>query len=180
MALIYVEEHEKSLDSEPANGTINEGDLVVREVGGGAHVVDPSADSDVDCIVPHLANADNIAEHEYDYRSGLDSFTFDGDGTVSGSDRVPLAVKEENAVWRPSTIPDDGTNPAPSIERNTTVGVVDLGSGVGIVEAGYTDDGGTQYGDGGAGDFIELGEAEVDENETVSDFDERVRVRISV
>jgi hypothetical protein len=175
MALLYVEEHEKSLDSELANGTIYEGDLVVREEGGGVHTVDPTSDTDVDGIVVHLRHGDNIADHEEDFRTGVDAFPYEGDGTV-GSDRVPIAIDETDAIFRPHTIADD-SEPAPSIQRNTRVGIPAISGVSGIVEEGYEDSGATVY-DESSGNFIPLGEAELDHGEVESGFEERVRVRL--
>ena len=184
MALLYVEEHEKSLDSEFANGTIYEGDLVTREVGGGVHPTDATSDSSVDGIVVHLRYGDNIAEHEYDFSSGLDD-PYEGDGTA-GSDRPSFAVPEQSAIWRPKTIDDSGM-PAPSIERNITVGVpeitdvADYTNGPVIVEEGYTytNDSSTDVTISESNDnFIPLGEAELDHGYTETGYGERVRVRL--
>lgn len=180
MALLYVEEHEKSLDSEFANGTIYEGDLVVRETGGGVHTVDPTTDTDVDGIVVHLRHGDNIADHDEDFRTGIDNFPYEGDGTP-GSDRPSFAVPEQSAIWRPHTVADD-TLAAPNIQRNVRVGIPAISGVSGIVEEGYTAD---PDGDGTAttyseanDNFIPLGEAELDHGVTETGYEERVRVRL--
>lgn len=183
MALLYVDENEKSLDSELANGTVEEGQIVTREAGGGVHRTDPATDTRMDGIVPHLKGGDHIAEHDEDFRTSLDAFTYDGDGTVAGdSDDVPIAVKEENAIFRPLTIVNNGTDGAPSISANDDVGLAKLSDGtIGVVQAGYTDSQATPvtYGNGGGGDFLPLGYADLAHNEVVNDFDERVRLRVS-
>lgn len=180
MALLYAEADEKNLESEFANGTIYEGDLVAREVGGGVHTLDPTSDDDVDGIVVHLRLGDNIAEHEEDFKSGIVDYPYEGDGTVD-SDRVPIAVPEQSGTWRPHTIADD-TLAAPSIQRNVRVGIPAISGVSGIVEEGYAAD---PDGDGtdttyseDNGNFIPLGEAKLDHGVTETGYEERVRVRL--
>lgn len=179
MALIHIQEEEKSLDSELVNGTVEHGDLAVRESGGGMHSVDPASDSRVDGIVPNLLVGDHMAEHDEDYRE-IDGFTWDGDGTIAGSDRAPIQPKAVSSVFVPWTIEDNGTDPAPSIGENNEVGVAKLSDGTtGIVEAGYTDNGGTQYGNGGAGDYLAVGRAQnIGHGETLTDYESLVEVRL--
>lgn len=176
MALLYAEETVKSLDHEFATTEIYEGDLVTREIGGGCHPTDAANDSSVDAIVPHLRNADNIAEHEYDYQP-FGEFTFNGDGTVTNSDLVPTQPRENTAVWQPLTVGDDTMTP-PSIERNAVVGVPE-GTPGRVVEEGYTHDG-VEYSDAGTGGFIPLGTADIQEGSVVDEFGVQVRVRLDL
>lgn len=173
MALLYAEETTKSIDHEYANGVVEEGDLVSRELGGGCHPTDAAVDDSIDAIVLHLRNADNIAEHEYDFRD-LDGFTFDGNGDI-GSDMCPTQPYEVGATWQPKT-PEDETLTPPSIERNSIVGVAGVADGV-IVEEGYTHDT-VEYSEAGGGEFLPLGKADIPVTETVDGYGERVRVRL--
>ena len=183
MSLLYLVEGQETLRSEPANTSsgpeIAPGDLVVRESGGGCHAFDPADESEPDGLVLNAQYTDRQAEHEYDYR-GIDEFTYTGDGTFTGSDLVEaVQLLSEAVTIRQSTIVDNGTDPAPSFQRNDTVGVAALPDGtVGFVQEGYTDNAATEYGNGGAGDFVALGTAEIDFGETVDGYDEAFELRL--
>lgn len=170
MAQLYVDENRASYDWEEAASDIEEGELVSRDVGGGTHPVDPVNDAKVAGIVPHLSRGDHIAEHEYDFSSDVGLYV------ASQGDDVPIAPTEEMAVYYPKTVKEaNTTDPAPSVQRNADMVVVDLGNGPVVVEEGYTDNGGTVYGSSGTGDYIEFGEAD---KGPVSTKGERVAVRV--
>lgn len=194
MALLYVADtNGVSLDSDYANGTIEEGELIVRETindnnsenWGAAARADPANDDTVDGIVVHHKVGDAISDNEFDYVSYDNLFTYGGDGTPEGTnggnaaDRVYFALPTDGAVFRPRSI-EDTSQPEPTFAPNEEVGVVDLGNGPRVVPAGYTDSGSTQYGNGGGGDYIALGhvehrlhDARVDDN-----YDSRIPVRL--
>lgn len=180
MANIHAREADKSNVSEEPTESLAPGDIVTRESGGGAHKTDPGSDDDWDGIVLHLEGGDHIADHERDYRSSLDDFTYDPVSQDSYEDTInlaPIQLQEDGAVFRPYAQQDD-SEPAPSIQRLDTVGVITLNGSQQIVEDGYTDNGGTTYGDGNTGDFLALGEAEVPANETFDSRDKRVPIRV--
>lgn len=187
MALLYIEGHlEGSTDSELADENIPEGDLVHRASGGGVSLVDGSTHSKIDGIALNLEAGDHIANHEYDYRASREDFVYkpssnkDSDDLLPNEDdRVPIGGQKATSELNPATIKDNGTDPAPSISKNDLVGVAPVGANEQdeiqgrIVQDGYTDNGGTTYGEGDTGAFVPLGYAD----EPVSSFDERVTVR---
>jgi len=187
MALLYVQGHpEGSLDSELASENVAQGDLIARLSGGGVEVADASSHDSVDGIAMNLEAGDNIADHEYDYLADRRDFVYKPSGNKdtddllpNTDDRVPIGGQKATAEPIPATIQDNGTDPAPSITKNDVVGVAAVGANEQgeiqgrVVQEGYTDNGGTTYGTGSAGDFIPVGYAD----EPVSSFDERVALR---
>lgn len=187
MALIHIDGHNgESIDTELASENIPEGDLVVRLAGGGVEVADASTHSEIDGIALNLEAGDNIANHPYDYRPGLDDFVYkpasnkDQDDMLPNTDdRVPILGQFEGAVPIPHTIKDNGTDPAPAIDHNDVVGVAAVGANEQgeiqgrVVQEGYTDNGGTTYGRSSTGAFLPLGKAD----DAVSSFDTAVPVR---
>lgn len=187
MAYIHIEGHNfETPDYEKASEDVPEGALVTRLAGGGVEQTDASSHDSVSGVALNLEAGDQIASHEYDYNTGIDNFVYQPQGNKSSSDmfpnsddRVPIGGQEPTAHPIPNTIKDNGTDPAPSINRNNVVGVAAVGANEQdeiqgrIVEEGYTDDAGTTYGRSSAGDFVALGLAE----EAVSSYDEPVRVR---
>jgi hypothetical protein len=131
-------------------------------------------------IALHALDGDHIADHERDYRSSLDDFTYDPVADDSYEDTINLGIiqpKENGMVMRPYAQQDD-THPAPSIERMDTVILVNLDGNQQVVEKGYTDDDSNTYDDSNNGDFLELGVAEVEMNTTFNSRDKRVPIRV--
>lgn len=155
MALLYVDEVEASLNrADVASGeTIYEGEFVVQNSDGDLARFDPANDDLPHGIVVHNPRGDSIVEHDEDYVAYEDLWKYNGDD----GDRAyyqPLASVDQII---PRTLADNGTDPEPTIGEGDVVGVVTINGETEIVEAGYTDDAGTKYGDGGAGDFVALG-----------------------
>ena len=181
MALIHAREHDKSPVSEEPSESLKPGDIVVREEGGGARLVDPEDDDEADGIVLHYELGDNIADHERDFRDSIDDFTYDpaeDDDYEDYLNLAPIQLFEDQGVVRPYTI-DDEDQPAPSIERGTTVGVAEIDGEVQVVEDGYEDSDENVYGTGDEDEpFVELGSAEVDAGYELDEYDTLVPVRV--
>jgi hypothetical protein len=155
MALLYVDEVKSSLNRADvaAGETIQEGEFVVQNGDGALEQFDPSADTLPHGIVVHNPQGDSIVEHDEDYVAYSDLWTYNG----NEGDRAyyqPLAGVDQII---PRTLADNGTDPEPSVGEGTVVGIVTINGTTEIVEEGYTDNGGTKYGDGGTGDFVALG-----------------------
>ncbi len=177
MALLYVDETQASLNrSDVAAGeTIVEGEFIVED-GGELKQFDPANDALPHGIVVHNPGGDSIVEHDEDYVDYADLWTYNGDD----GDRAywqPL-TSVDNIM--PRTLSDNGTDPAPTITNGAEVGIVTINGETEIVEAGYTDNGGTQYGNGGTGDYVGLGRVDKEPQELrLSDgFHIRVPVRL--
>lgn len=174
-SLIHVDESLYSPDSEPANGDtgnndgIYEGSLITRESGGGAHVTDPSVDSRVDGIVPHLDRGDHIPEHDEDYSTSV----YEGDGTWGNSDSVSFSQSEAGSVWYPWT-PSDTSLTAPNITKNDLVVAIRVGNETVVVEDGYSDGNGNTYNETNSNAIV-LGRAD----DSADGYDELVAIRVN-
>jgi len=187
MSDIFCVDTIRSIDSEHAAEEIQGGEPAVRLAGdGGVRPLDVTSDAEVHYAVAHFREADWNLRYETDYVSYPNLYTYKPESAKTGDqadedwdDRVPLQPLVDKDVFRFQTIEDD-TEPAPSIDENDTVGFVDLGNGPRLVEAGYTDSGSTQYGDGGTGDFVAVGRAdELEAHASIaSDHGELVPVRV--
>lgn len=180
MANLHIREADKSYVSEEPSESLAPGDIVTRESGGGAHLTDPGSDDEWHGIVVHHEGGDHIADHERDFRDSLDDFTYDPpsqDSYENVLNLAPIAPQEQGAVIRPYAQQDD-SYPAPSIERMDTVGIITLNGNQQVVEDGYSDGSGTTYGTSNTGDFLELGDAEVEAGRTFDSRDKRVPIRI--
>lgn len=172
MSNIYVREASHTTDYEPeASSAVEEGRPVVREVGGGVREVDPATDTVIDGIVPHRRTADGrLLEDANDYTSYQDVYVFDaGDGPV------PVCPLSSNDDVRVHTVIDE-TEPEPTFQKNAEAGIAVISGDLVLVPAGYTDSSGTQYGNGGTGDYLTFGAV----NEEVSGYDDVYNKRISV
>jgi len=175
MSNIYIREATHTVDYEQeASEAVEEGRPVIREVGGGVREVDPSADGRIDALVPHRRAADGrLLEDANDYTSYQDVYVFDaGDGPV------PVQPLSANDDVRLHTVIDEA-EPAPSFQLNEEVGVAPVGGDLVVVPAGYTDSGGTQYGDGGTGAYLKLGRANEQTSDYESIYNKRIAVRVA-
>lgn len=111
------------------------GELVYAQAGGGVRRA-TGADDRIDGIIEDFAD-DHIAEHDEDYRSSMDAFSYD----VSDGDSLAFGGGEDRARLRVRTPEDNGDgDPAPNIEQWDVVGIPDRAGMEGrIVEEGYTD-----------------------------------------
>lgn len=109
------------------------GELVYLQEGGGLKKA-AFADGRIDGVIEDFADA-HLADHEHDFRSGLDSFTYDIDMMTQ------LGGYEDGSYMRVLTPTDNGTDPAPNIQGWSVVGVADAGTAYAgrVVEEGYTD-----------------------------------------
>lgn len=145
MALeFYVEQADRSPQSGVANETVYAGELV-HDDGDGVDVLTYAAtDEDAEGHVG-LARYDAeamAAETEEDVV----------DESYASGERVQYQRHEGSAVVRVRTPEDNGTDPAPTIDHETVVGVIDAAGGTvasagefqgRVVEEGYTDNAGT-------------------------------------
>lgn len=134
--MIYIDVADRS----PLGDNVSEdgmlpGELAFFASGGGMRRA-TGADSRVDGVIADLAD-DHIAEHDEDFRSGLDQFTYDS----SNGDRAQAGGGEDHARLRCRTPVDGGDgDPAPTIQGWSVVGIPDRTGMEGrIVEEGYTD-----------------------------------------
>lgn len=179
MALLYVDEHNASLNRAPVKDgtTVEEGEFIVQESGGQVRSADPSADELPHGIVVHHPAGDSIAAHDEDYFANYDDlWTYDG----SEGDYLyyqPLASVDQ---IRPRSLSDNGTDPAPSFTEGGIVGYVTINGETEVVESGYTDNGGTTYSESGAGNFVAIGRVDkIPQELRISDnFDERIPTRL--
>jgi len=158
MALQYVFDNADNLlrrRDVTAGKTVSEGEFVTLVGDGEVAPFDPASDTVPFAIVVHNPRGDAIVEHDEDYVDYADLWTYDGDE----GDRCYVAPLRELDVVLPEVI-DEQSGPAstePEFTQDDEVGIVNLGSGeTRIVPAGYSYDG-TQYGDGGGGDYVPLG-----------------------
>lgn len=153
----------RSTDSELANSTIKVGEPATRISGGGVDPLDTANDTEVDFVVAHARSGDHNERYETDFATYADLYTYEPAANKADEDwddRVPLQPVTDKDVVRSLSIEDD-TQPEPSFANNEVVGFIDLGNGPRLVPEGYTDSGGTQYGNGGTGDFVAFGEVDV-------------------
>lgn len=172
MANLYVREAFPTLDYEQeASEAITEGELVVRESGGGVHVFDPATDSQIDGIVPHQNASDRLTKTEEDFTTFDSVYTYDtGDGPV------PIQPLHDKAHIQPVTVKDE-TETEPAFSKNDEVGVAIIAGDQVVVPAGYTDSAGTQYGNGGTGDYAKLGAVDAAPDKYDDAHGERVETR---
>lgn len=177
---MHAREVHKSHVTEQPSVVCKTGEIVTREVGGGAHPTDPAEDNSFDGIVPKLKGGDHIAEHARDFREGgLKPFHYDPERPEEFM-FMPIQPVEGGAQFSPYTL-DDESQPAPAIERNANVGIITLDGEQQVVEEGYVDAGGVEYSEGGAGDFMFIGTADKVAHGTIFDeYDKRVRIRLPV
>jgi hypothetical protein len=171
----------RSTDSELVTEDIKEGEPVVRQSGGGLRLLDVASDSEVDYLVVHERDGDHNPRYDNTYESYSDLYTYQPASNKDDDfdDRAPIVGLVDKDLVRSYAIEDDA-EPAPSFTENDEVGYVDLGNGPRLVEAGYTDSGGTQYGDGGTGDFVAVGVVDRLPHHTnhINDHGELVPVRV--
>lgn len=173
---------QRSYDSASAKAAVEVGTPVVRETDG-VRPLDVSSDSGVEDFLGYAAEADHNLRYEHEFGSYSDLYTYepasakpdeDYDDLVEGI--IPLMPKD---VVRAKTI-EDTSEPEPSFEEGEEVGFIDLGNGPRLVPAGYTDNGATQYGNGGGGDFVSFGVVDVQAEHKVSrsGYNELIPVRV--
>lgn len=170
----YVESSDRPYMSGIAQEDIPVGTIVMKTGAGQVNLTDDT-DTEADGVAasprsaPHVGKEDNIIGND-------DTLTEGYVYKASENDRVPYGdLDEAAAVFKARTITDNGTDPAPTISDGTVVGIAHKNDDAfrgRLVEEGYTDNGGTQYGDGGAGGFTAVGEVHRDES---SNYDEAVR-----
>lgn len=126
------------------------GELAYLQEGGGLKRA-AFADGRIDGVVEDFADA-HIADHQHDFRSGIDQFTYDT-GMMT-----QLSGYEDGAYMRVLT-PPDSIGAAPNIQAWSVVGVADAGSAYAgrVVEEGFSPDGGTTVYDRATGNFLPLG-----------------------
>jgi hypothetical protein len=181
MALeFYVEQADRSPLSGVANEAIYAGELV-HDDGDGVNVLTYSAtDEDV---------SGHVGLARYDAEAMAAEWEEDiVEEKYASDERVQYQEFESDARVRIRTPEDNTTDPAPSIDHGTVVGVVDetalAGSGgeyAGrVVEEGYADSTPTTF-DRASGNFKAVGVAYRPgqrANDTVTSYDEPVRVRL--
>jgi hypothetical protein len=178
MALLYVDEVSASLNTGTVTSgeTLHEGEFVVQNSDGTFARFDPANDSLPVGIIVHNDGSlsDALVEHDEDYVAYSDLRTYD-----AGETFYYQPLTSVNQIM-PETLSDNGTDPAPSISEGNVVGIVTINTQTEIVEAGYTDDSTTQYGDGGSGDFVAIGRIDKEpQNLRLEDaFHQRVPVRL--
>lgn len=176
MALLYVDERSASLNrSEVATGeTIKEGELIYSIGDGTFRRADPANGELPTGIVVHYPEGDAIQENEYDYVAYSDLWTYE-----EGENFYYQPLESVDQI-RPRTLSDNGTDPAPSLSVEETLGYVTINGETEIVESGYTDDAGTTYSESGAGDFVALGRLDKYPQEVriQGAFDQRVPIRL--
>jgi hypothetical protein len=163
----YAESYDRPNQSGIAQEDIHVGTIVVMTSAGQVHNTDDT-DTAADGVALAPRRGDYIAkepdeETTFEYLAAED-------------DRVPFAdFDEAGARFKARTISDNSTDPAASISDGDVVGVAHKADDAfrgRLVQEGYTDNAGTQYGDGGAGGFTAVGTVYRDD---ASDFDEAVR-----
>lgn len=163
----YAESYDRPHQSGIAQEDIHVGTIVAQTAAGQVSLTD-----DVDTAADGVA----LAPRRGDYIAKEPDETTNWLYESAEDDRVPFAdLDEAAAVFKARTITDNGTDPAPSISDGDVVGVAHKADDAfrgRLVEEGYTDNGGTQYGDGGAGGFTAVGTVYRDDS---SSFDEAVR-----
>lgn len=176
MALLYIDETQASLNRADvaAGEVISEGEFIVQTDGGQVTRFDPASDALPHGIVVHHPEGDSIVEHDEDYVPYSELWEYDGDE----GDKLyyqPLASVDQ---VMPETLSDNGNDPEPSLAEGREVGIVTINGETEIVEAGYTDNGGTQYGNGGTGDYVALGR--IDKDSAISRIEDNYDIRVPV
>jgi len=179
MSYQYVTETQVSANwGEVATGeTIHEGELIVSLGDGTFRRADASSDEEPDGIVIHYAEGDAIVEHDEDYVQNYeDLWKYE-----EGENFYWVPITDVDQV-QPESLTDNTTDPAPSFTEEAEVGYVNINTQTEIVQAGYTDDAGTKYGDGGTGDFVSLGRVDkYPQQLRISDgFGTRIPIRLDL
>ncbi len=179
MSFQYITETQVSPNwGEVASGeTIHEGELIVSLGDGTFRRADPSADEVPDGIVLHYAEGDAIVEHDEDYVQNYeDLWKYE-----AGENFYWTPITDVDQI-QPESLSDNGTDPAPSFTEEGEVGYVTINTQTEIVQAGYTDDADTEYGNGGTGDFVSLGRVDkYPQQLRISDgFDTRIPIRLDL
>jgi hypothetical protein len=176
MSLLYVDEHSASLNwGEVTSGqTLTEGEFVVDEGDGTFSRFDPANDTLPNGIIVHYAEGDAIVEHDEAYVAYEDLWTYEAGENFYYQ---PLAAVD---AIRPRSLSDNSTDPEPSFSKGTLVGIVTINGETEIVESGYTDDGGTEYSESGAGDFVAIGRVDQypQDLRIQSAYDQRIPTRL--
>lgn len=166
----YGESYDRPHQSGIAQEDIHVGTIVARTGAGQVNLTD-----DVDTSADGVA----LAPRRGDYIAKEPDETTTFEYLASEDDRVSYgSLDEAGALFKARTISDNGTDPAPSISDGTVVGVAHKADDAfrgRLVEEGYTDNAGTQYGDGGTGGFTAVGTVYRDDS---SDYDEAVRFEV--
>lgn len=187
MSLKYVfKSDESDLAKDPlASGeVITEGEFVIRTSAGEIRQFDPANDALPDGIIVHHVGplSDVLVEHDEDYVSYEELYTFRGDDGDSAY-YLPLTA---NQKIMPETVADTSL-PEPSISDGVTVGIVTIGSSgeTRIVEEGYeydVDGDGTAevFSESGAGDFVPIGNVSHEPQYKLleNNYDQRVSVHL--
>ncbi len=176
MSLKYIDEADASLNSAPVGEgeTLYEGEFVTINGNGALERVDPASDTLPQGIIVHDPGG-AIVEHDEDYVPYEDLWKYTGD--ERRNPRYQPLAPVDNVI--PELLSDNGTDPAPQLTEGTVMGIVTINTQTEVVPAGYTDNAGTQYGNGGAGDFIAIGR--IDQKPQQARFDEygyRVPIRL--
>lgn len=170
----YVEQADRSYQSRLAAEDITVGTLVAEDGSDKVELVDDS-NTTIDGLAVSPRSAQYIAKEEQsigDTGSDTAGFTY----LASENDRVPYLPLADRDAVKARTITDNGTDPAPSIDDGTVVGVAQKNDDAfrgRLVEEGYTDNAGTTYGRSSTGGFTVLGVAYKDSG---SGYDAIVRV----
>jgi hypothetical protein len=177
MALLYVDEHAASLNyGEVTSGeTLHEGEFIVDNGDGTFARFDPANDEIPDGIIVHDPGGDAIAEHDEDYFADYeDLWSYEAGEHFYWQ---PLASVDQ---IRPKALSDNGTDPAPTFDVGEIIGIVTINTETEVVPSGYTDDAGTTYSEGGAGDFKAIGRMDKypQELRIQSSFGQRIPTRL--
>lgn len=175
MALLYIDEADASLNrADVASGeTIYEGEFIELDSSGDATRFDPANDDLPHGIVVHHPGGDSIVEHDEDYVNYSDLWKYNG----NDGDRLyyqPLA-SVDNVM--PRTLTDNGTDPAPTVDEGTIMGIVTINTQTEIVEQGYTDDSSTTYNESN-NNFVALGR--VDKQPTELKLGDAFNLRVPI
>lgn len=129
-------DHAYSSDRPPLSGIADEdgilpGELLYADSNGVGKAT--YSDGMILGVCENFADS-HLAVNEYDYRSGIDQFTYDT------GDRVKFGGAEDGARLKVRTIGDNGTDPAANVTEWDVVGIADKSSLAGrLVQEGYTD-----------------------------------------
>lgn len=190
MSLKYVFQSARSeLQRDPlaAGEVIREGEFVTRNSSGELEQFDPANDSLPNGIIVHDAGGDSIAEHDEDYTTYEELWTYRGDD----GDRAYYLPLTQGTQIMPQTVTDQtdangNTPPEPVVGDGTVVGVIIGPSGeTRVVEQGYTydvDGDGTAetFSETGDGDFVALGRIyqEPQHKRMEDNYDQRIPVQL--
>jgi hypothetical protein len=176
MALLYVDEHNASLNrgTVTTGETLSEGEFIVDNEDGTHRRFDPANDALPHGIIVHHAGGDAIQEHDEDYVAYDDLWQYE-----AGENFYYQPLTSVDQI-HPRTLSDNGTDPAPSLGDGTVLGVVTINGETEVVESGYTDNGGTEYSEGGTGDFVAIGRQDKHPQDLriESAYDQRVPIRL--